>query len=112
MGVLSGSNLSPWLIFRAWIVTDQFCWIRFHFNLTGGGGGGGKRRGGGGGGGGGGEKEKMARGVRGLFKGGDYFKYFHNKGRLIDWRLLFKEIRYGMPNTKTIDSNDIQEKIT
>ena len=23
------------VIFRAWIVTDQFCWIRFHFNLTG-----------------------------------------------------------------------------
>ena len=29
-------SLVPWLIFRAWIVTDQFCWVSFHFNLTGG----------------------------------------------------------------------------
>ena len=28
-------NMVPWLIFRAWIVTDQFCWIKLHFNLTG-----------------------------------------------------------------------------
>ena len=41
-----------WLIQRAWIITDQFCWIRFHFNLTGRGW----------------KEEKMARGV----VGGDY----------------------------------------
>ena len=28
-------NLVPSLIFSAWTITDQFCWIRFHFNLTG-----------------------------------------------------------------------------
>ena len=28
-------SLVPWLIFRAWIVTDQFCWVSLHFNLTG-----------------------------------------------------------------------------
>ena len=35
MGILSVSNLVPWLIFGAWVVFDWFCWIRFHFNLTG-----------------------------------------------------------------------------
>ena len=35
MGFLSIPNLVPWLIFRAWIVTDQFCWISLHFNLSG-----------------------------------------------------------------------------
>ena len=29
-------SLVPWLIFRAWIFTDQFCWVSLHFNLTGG----------------------------------------------------------------------------
>ena len=29
-------SLVPLLIFRAWIVTDQFCWVSLHFNLTGG----------------------------------------------------------------------------
>ena len=29
-------SLVPWSIFRAWIVTDQFCWVSLHFNLTGG----------------------------------------------------------------------------
>ena len=28
-------SLVPWLIFRAWIITDQFCWVSLHFNLTG-----------------------------------------------------------------------------
>ena len=28
-------NMLPRLIFRAWILTDQFCWINLHFNLTG-----------------------------------------------------------------------------
>ena len=42
---------------------------------------------------------KMARGGR-LFEGGDYFKYFGQRGaiirgrRLIEGRLLFEEIRY------------------
>ena len=27
MGFLSVPNMVPWLIFRAWIITDQFCWI-------------------------------------------------------------------------------------
>ena len=42
MGLLSVPNLVIWLIFnvnilgtRAWIVTNQFCWIRLHCNLTG-----------------------------------------------------------------------------
>ena len=35
MGFLSDPNLVPWLIFRAWVVTDQFCWISLHVNLTG-----------------------------------------------------------------------------
>ena len=29
-------SLVPWLIYRAWIVTDQFCWVSLHFNLIGG----------------------------------------------------------------------------
>ena len=35
MGFLRVPNLVRWVIFRAWIVSDQFCWIRFHLNLTG-----------------------------------------------------------------------------
>ena len=35
MGILSVPNLVPWLIFRALILTDQFCWITLHLNLTG-----------------------------------------------------------------------------
>ena len=42
MGFLRLPNLVPWWIFnvnilsiRAWIVTDQFCWIRLYFNLAG-----------------------------------------------------------------------------
>ena len=27
MGFLNVPNMVPWLIFRAWIITDQFCWI-------------------------------------------------------------------------------------
>ena len=40
LGFLSVPNLVTWLIFnvnilgvRAWIVTDQFCWIGFHSQL-------------------------------------------------------------------------------
>ena len=87
MGFSSVSNWVPGLIFGAWIITHQFCWIRFHFNFT--------RRVQ--------KKEKMTRGVGGggrlLFEGGDYFKYFHQRGaiirgrRLIEGRLFFKEIR-------------------
>ena len=29
----------------------------------------------------------------GLFEGGDYFKYFSQRGRLIEGRLLLEEIR-------------------
>ena len=87
MGFLSVPNWVPGLIFGAWIITHQFCWIRFHFNFT--------RRVQ--------KKEKMTRGVGGgrlLFEGGDYFKYFHQRGaiiggrRLIEGRLFFKEIRW------------------
>ena len=35
MGILSVPNLVPSLIFRALILTDQFCWITLHLNLTG-----------------------------------------------------------------------------
>ena len=34
MGFLSVPNWVPGLIFGAWIITHQFCWIRFHFNFT------------------------------------------------------------------------------
>ena len=89
MGFLSVPNWVPGLIFGAWIITHQFCWIRFHFNFT--------RRVQ--------KKEKMTRGVGWgggwlLFEGGDYFKYFHQRGaiirgrRLIEGRLFFKEIRW------------------
>ena len=54
MGFLSVPNWVPGLIFGAWIITHQFCWIRFHFNFT--------RRVQ--------KKEKMTRGVGG---GGDYY---------------------------------------
>ena len=87
MGFSSVPNWVPGLIFGAWIITHQFCWIRFHFNFT--------RRVQ--------KKEKMTRGVGGgrllLFEGGDYFKYFHQSGaiirgrRLIEGRLFFKKIR-------------------
>ena len=30
---LSVPNLVPWLIFIAWIVIDQLCWITLHFNF-------------------------------------------------------------------------------
>ena len=49
------------------------------------------------------KKEKMARAVGG--EGGDYFKYFHQRGaiiqgrRLIEGRLLFEEIRYARAGT-------------
>ena len=45
------------------------------------------------------ERENGERGVGRLFKGGDYFKYFRQRGviirgrRLIEGRLLFEEIR-------------------
>ena len=66
MGFLSVPNLVPWLIFRAWIVTDQFLWIRVFFNLTGRGK----------------QKEKMARGVgRGvIILGSWFFRIFLSKG--------------------------------
>ena len=35
MGFLIVPNLVPWLIFRAWFVTDQFCHVTFHFSMTG-----------------------------------------------------------------------------
>ena len=31
-GFLSIPSLVPWLLFRARVVTDQFCWILLHFN--------------------------------------------------------------------------------
>ena len=55
MGFLSVPNWVPGLIFGAWIITHQFCWIRFHFNFT--------RRVQ--------KKEKMTKGVGG--RGGDYY---------------------------------------
>ena len=68
MGFLSVPNWVPGLIFGAWIITHQFCWIRFHFNFT--------RRVQ--------KKEKMRRGVGGgaIIRG----------RRLIEGRLFFKEI--------------------
>ena len=70
MGFLSVPNWVPGLIFGAWIITHQFCWIRFHFNFT--------RRVQ--------KKEKMTRGWGGggrlLFEGGEYFKYFHQRGAI------------------------------
>ena len=103
MGFLRVPNLVPWLIsnvnildVRAWIINDQFCCICLHFSyvcypgsqfLTWQG-----RD----------KKEKIARGVGGrLFEEGDYFKYFRQRGaiiqgrRLIRGRLLFEEIWYS-----------------
>ena len=62
MGFLIVPNLVPWLIFRAWFVTDQFCHVTFH--------------GGGGGGGGGGVDKRKRRWCDGwgrgwLIEGGD-----------------------------------------
>ena len=43
--------------------------------------------------------------ARGVGAGGDYFKYFHQRGaiiqgrRLIEGRLLFEEIRYARAGT-------------
>ena len=64
MGFLSVPNWVPGLIFGAWIITHQFCWIRFHFNFT--------RRVQ--------KKEKMRRGVGG---GGDYSREAINRGTAI-----------------------------
>ena len=86
MGILSVPNLVSWLIFGAWIVFDRFCWIRFHFNLTG-------RW----------WKRKWREGCKGgggwLLEQSDYFKYFHQRGAfmgggwLIETQLLFEEIQ-------------------
>ena len=62
------------------VVTDQFCWIRLHFNLTGGGGIKEKEYG---------ETEIMGNGK--LFEGGGYFQYFHLRGAIIRGRQLIKE---------------------
>ena len=103
MGFLSVPNLVSWLIFRALIVTDQFCWITWH-TYTWQGGDKRKRR----------WREEWAGGdysreaivlnisVRAgrLFKGDDCFKYFRQSGaiiqgrRLIEGLLLFEEKRY------------------
>ena len=79
MGFLSVPNLVPWLIFRAWIVTDQFCWISLHFNLTGRG-----------------KKEERWR------KGGG--GVIIRARRLIEGRLLFEEIRYSLSNQRPLSS--------
>ena len=84
---LSVQNLVPWLIVRAWIVTDQFCWIRFDPLQL--------------------DREEVKERGDGERNGGDYsiegddyFKYFHQRGaiiwgrRLIEGQLLFEEIRY------------------
>ena len=78
MGFSCVPNMVPWLIFnvntlfvRAWITTDQFCWIR-------------EREDGGRGRGGGGQLP--------VFEGGDNLN-IPSKGRqLIEGRLLFEEI--------------------
>ena len=66
MGFSSVPNLVPWLIFRAWIVTDQFCWlIPLHLSWQGG--------------------NKRKRGVRRAIMRGR---------QLIEGWLLLEEIRY------------------
>ena len=35
MVFLSVPNLIPWLIYRAWIVTDHLCWITLYFDREG-----------------------------------------------------------------------------
>ena len=67
----------PWVTFRAWLVTDQFCWTSTWQ-------GGDKRK----------RIDERGGGGRRLFEGGDYFKYFHQRGWLFEGRLLFEEIRY------------------
>ena len=44
------------------------------------------------------ECEDSERGGGGLFEGGDYFKYFSQRGRLIEGRLLLEEIRLPIDN--------------
>ena len=66
MGFLSVPNVVRWLIFIAWIVTDQICWITLHLHLTG------RWQ----------KEEKMARGVGG---GGDYSRKAINRGKAIIW---------------------------
>ena len=80
MGSLSIPNLVPWLIFIAWIVTDQFCWITLYFNLT-------RRKW---------KEEKTGKGAR----RDDYSRdaialNISVMGELIEGRLLFEEIRYA-----------------
>ena len=51
--------------------------------------------------------ERVGSGGGGLLKGGDYFKYFHQRGAifwgrwLFEGRLLFKEIRYAFAGIQT-----------
>ena len=72
MGFLSVPNLIPWLIFGAWIVPEQFCWITLHFNLAGRGSKGWRGA-------------AIIRGRRLLFpsKGGDYSRDVINRGTAI-----------------------------
>ena len=65
MGFLSVPNLVPWVIFRAWIVTDQFCWISLHFNLT--------------------RRDKRKRRKREGRGRGDYLREAINRGMAIIW---------------------------
>ena len=95
MGFLSVPNLVPWLIFRAWIITDIVLLDKISLQLD-------RevikeRQ----------DGERVGGGGGQLLKGGHYFKYFHQRGaiiwgrRLIEGRLLFKEIRYVFAGIQT-----------
>ena len=92
MGFLSVPNLVPWLIFRAWIITDIVLLHQISLQLD-------RERIKG--------REDGERVGGGLLKGGDYFKYFHQRGaiflgrRLFEGRLLFEEIRYASAGIQT-----------
>ena len=95
MGFLSVPNLVPWLIFRAWLITDIVLLDQISFQLD-------RER----------IKERVKEREGGwggwrLLKGGDYFKYFHQSGaifwerRLFEGRLWFEEIRYAFAGVQT-----------
>ena len=89
MGFLSVPNLVPWLIFRAWIITDIVLLDQISLQLD--------REGIK-------EREDSERVGGG---GGDYFKYFHQSGAifwgrwLFEGRLLFEEIRDAFAGIQT-----------
>ena len=83
LGFFIVPNLVPWLIFRAWFVTDQFCHVTFQFNNDREGGDKRKRR----------WYDGWGRGW--LFEGGDFFKNFQERRAIIWGRRLIEDSYYS-----------------